>query len=48
MKFKTHLAIVVSLMLLLAGYLLFGEYALWFAAAFVVALAAYLLVLLLK
>lgn len=40
--------IVVALALLLAGFLIFGANATWFAVAFVVAMAAYLLVLLLK
>ncbi|PHV12681.1 hypothetical protein CSQ89_04375 [Chitinimonas sp. BJB300] len=40
--------IVVSLALLLAGYIIFGANALWFAGAFVAALAAYLLVLISK
>ncbi|WP_269531723.1 ATP synthase subunit I [Chitinimonas sp. BJYL2] len=40
--------IVIALVLLLAGYLFFGAHVLWFAAAFVVVLAAYLLVLISK
>lgn len=40
--------IVVALALLVAGYVIFGANAVWFAAAFVAALAAYLLVLILK
>ena len=40
--------LVVALMLLLAGFMFFGANALWFAGAFVVALAAYLLVLISK
>ncbi|QDQ27063.1 hypothetical protein FNU76_12215 [Chitinimonas arctica] len=37
--------LVVALTLLVAGFILFGANALWFAGAFVAALAAYLLVL---
>ncbi|MGQ5522768.1 hypothetical protein ACUHMQ_05835 [Chitinimonas sp. PSY-7] len=40
--------IVVSLALLVAGYIIFGANALWFAGAFVAALVAYLLVLISK
>ncbi|GLR12141.1 hypothetical protein QWZ03_15930 [Chitinimonas viridis] len=40
--------VVVALILLIAGYLFFGASAPWFAGAFVAALAAYLLVLILK
>lgn len=39
--------IVVSLILLVVGFVAFGANALWFAGAFVAALAAYLLVLIL-
>ncbi|WP_184199297.1 hypothetical protein [Chitinimonas taiwanensis] len=40
--------VVVSLALLLAGYVIFGANALWFAGAFVASLLAYLLVLISK
>ncbi|MDK2122541.1 hypothetical protein PZA18_00595 [Chitinimonas sp. DQS-5] len=40
--------IVVAVILLAAGFVFFGESAVWFAAAFLAALAAYLLVLIFK